>query len=145
MTWTTTIKRYRYTGFGFLIGVLIWGFGTWLEFNVEKLPFQWWALAYLHRIQPLIIAYDLAPFVLGWIGWLLDRQRNLLQVISRAKKEWETIFDVFNDLIFVTDSDGKILRCNGAVVSRLNTSFQTVIGKPISEILSMSETSADNV
>jgi len=73
MTWTTTIKRYRYTGIGFLIGVLIWGFGTWLEFNVEKLPFQWWALAYLHRIQPLIIAYDLAPFVLGWIGWLLDR------------------------------------------------------------------------
>ena len=143
MTWTTTIKRYRYTGIGFLMGVLIWGFGTWLEFNVEKLPFQWWALAYLHRTQPLIITYDFAPIVFGLIGWLLDRQRNLLDVISRGKKEWETVFDSFADLIFITDASGKIIRCNHAAIDRLNTTFSFVLGKPLDEILSVGERTVD--
>ena len=74
MAWTTNFKRYRYTVMGFLAGILIWSFGSWLEFRIEKLPFQWWALAYLHRIQPLIITFDLAPVVLGLIGWLVDRR-----------------------------------------------------------------------
>src|SRR5690349_19359081 len=143
MTWTTKIKRYRYTVIGFLMGVLIWGFGTWLEFNVEKLPFQLWALAYLHRTQPLIITYDFAPVVFGLIGWLLDRQRNLLDVISRGKKEWETVFDSFADLIFITDANGKIMRCNHAAIDRLNTTFSFVLGKPLEEILSVGERAAD--
>jgi PAS domain S-box-containing protein len=144
MVWTTTIKRYRYTVIGFITGILIWGFGTWLEFKVENLPFQYWSLGYLHRTQPLIITFDFAPVVFGLIGWLLDRQRNLLQVISRAKKEWETIFDVFNDLIFVTDASGTVIRCNHAVVDRLNSSFLAIIGKPISEILRTGENDADS-
>ena len=143
MVWTTTIKRYRYTVIGFIVGMLIWGFGIWLEFNVENLPFRWWSLGYLHRTQPLIITFDFAPIVFGFIGWLLDRQRNLLQVISRAKKEWETIFDVFNDLILVTDADGTVIRCNHAVVDRLNSSFPSIIGKPISEILRTGANNAD--
>src|SRR5215207_789038 len=139
MAWTTNIKRYRYTIIGFLVGVLIWGFGSWLEFSVEKLPFQFWALVYLHRTQPLIVTFDFAPVLFGLIGWLLDRQRNLLQVISRAKKEWEVIFDSFSDLIFVTGPDEKIVRCNHAVIDRLNTRYVNVIGRSISEILNSSE------
>ena len=142
MAWTTNIKRYRQAIMGFLAGILIWAFGIWLEFRVEHLPFQLWALAYLHRIQPLIITYDLAPIVLGLIGWLLDRQRNLLQVISRGKKEWETIFDSFSDLIFVSGADGTIIRCNRAVIDRLNTSYVNVIGRSMSEILDSSEQDA---
>ena len=143
MAWTTNIKRYRYTIIGFLVGILIWGFGTWLEFRVEKLPYQFWALGYLHRIQPLIIAFDFIPVVLGLIGWLVDRQRNLLGVISRAKKEWELIFDSFADLIFITDASGRIIRCNHAVIDRLNTTFLFVIGKPIDEVLRAGERAAD--
>jgi PAS domain S-box-containing protein len=124
---------------GFLVGVLIWGFGSWLEFRVEKLPVRFWALLYLHRIQPLIVTFDFAPILFGLIGWLLDRQRNLLQVISRAKKEWETIFDSFSDLIFVSGADGTIIRCNRAVIDRLNTSYVNVIGRSMSEILDSSE------
>src|SRR5215207_366293 len=139
MAWTAIIKRYQYTIIGFLVGVLIWGFGSWLEFRVEKLPFQIWALVYLHRTQPLIFTFDVAPFLFALIGWLLDRQRNLLQVISRAKKEWEVIFDAFSDLIFVTGPDEKIVRCNHAVIDRLNTHYANVIGKPLSELLDSSE------
>ena len=47
----------------------------------------------------------------------------------------EFIFDLLSDLIFVTGSDGVIVRCNQAVIDRLNTHYINVIGKPISEIL----------
>ena len=143
MTWTTNIKRYHYTIMGFLVGLLIWGFGTWLAIRAEHLPYQFWALGYLHRIQPLIATFDFAPIVFGLIGGLLDRQQNLLGVISRAKKEWEIIFDSFADLVIVTDSSGKIIRCNHAVIDRLNTTFTFVIGKPIDEILRVGDQSSD--
>lgn len=143
MAWTTNIKRYRYTIVGFLVGTLIWGFGTWLEIRFERLPFQLWALGYLHRIQPLIVTYDFAPIVFGLIGVLLDRQQNLFGVISRAKKEWETIFDAFTDLIIITDANGRIIRCNHAVIDRLNTTFSFVIGKPIDEIFRVGEQDAN--
>ena len=83
---TANFRKYRYTFYGFLIGILALGLGMWLEFNTERLPLAFWALVYLHRIQPNIITYDLAPIIFGAIGILLDRQRNLLQVISHAKK-----------------------------------------------------------
>jgi len=135
MDWTTNFKKYRYTFYGLLTGVLVLGFGIWLEFNNEKLPYAFWALVYLHRIQPIMITYDLAPIIFGVIGWLLDKQQNLLQVISHAKKDWETVFDALADLIFVTDSEGLIVRCNYAVIDRLNTRYVNVIGRSISEIL----------
>ncbi|MEP6895521.1 MAG: PAS domain S-box protein, partial [Chloroflexota bacterium] len=108
----------------------------------EHLPFGFWALLYLHRTQPIIITYDLAPITFGVIGSLLDRQRNLLQVISHAKNEWETIFDAFADLIFVIDSKGRLVRCNHAVIDHLNTQYFKVIGKPLSEILASDNESA---
>ena len=39
MKWTANFKKYPYTFYGFIIGVLILGFGMWLEFDLEKLPF----------------------------------------------------------------------------------------------------------
>ena len=139
MEWITYLRRYRYAFYGFLIGVLILAFGFWLEFNNENLPFTFRALVNLHRIQPILFTFDFAPLIFGVIGWLLDSQRNLLQVISHGKKEWETIFDSFSDLIFVTDTEGMIFRCNHAVIDRLNTRYVNVIGKPISEILTLRE------
>jgi PAS domain-containing protein len=139
MEWITNLRRYRYAFYGFLAGVLILAFGFWLEFNNENLPFTFRALVYLHRIQPILFTFDLAPVIFGIMGWLLDLQRNLLRVISGGKREWEAIFDSFSDLIFITDSEGMIVRCNHAVIDRLNTRFVNVIGKPISEILTIRE------
>jgi PAS domain S-box-containing protein len=113
--------------------------GYWLELDHQHLPIAFWAFGYLHRIQPIIITFDFAPIMFGIMGGLLDRQRNLLKVISHGKKEWETIFDSFSDLIFVTDSEGRIIRCNHAVVDHLNSGYANVIGKPISEILNSQE------
>ena len=69
----------------------------------------------------------------------LAQELELLQqvetVISRGKKEWETIFDAVADLIFVTDSGGNITRVNKAAVQKLNSSFQAIIGSPLLEVI----------
>lgn len=51
--------------------------------------------------------------------------------VVRAKKEWEATFDRIPDLLVLTDSEGVILRCNRSTVDRLQTTFQTTIGKPL--------------
>jgi len=62
-----------------------------------------------------------------------DRQQAEIS-ISRAKREWETTFDAISDLILLTDSQSRIVRCNQATVQRLETTFTEVIGKPIEEV-----------
>jgi two-component system sensor histidine kinase/response regulator len=57
------------------------------------------------------------------------------EVISRGKKEWESTFDAVADLIFIVDPAGKIARCNKAVIQKLNTSYQALIGTPFLEAL----------
>lgn len=64
------------------------------------------------------------------------------QVISRGKKEWESTFDAVTDLIFIVDSDGNIARCNKAVITKLNSSYKEIIGKPFLETLRGNDQSA---
>lgn len=62
-------------------------------------------------------------------------QREILErhqaetIISRAKREWETTFDAIPDPIILTDSNGKIIRCNHAATLRLKQPYTTIIGQ----------------
>ncbi|WP_299027278.1 response regulator [uncultured Thermanaerothrix sp.] len=62
-------------------------------------------------------------------------QREILErhqaetIISRAKREWEITFDAIPDPIILTDSTGKIIRCNHATTVRLKQSYTTLIGQ----------------
>lgn len=61
--------------------------------------------------------------------------RQLAEInISRAKREWETTFDAIPDLILITDSDGKIIRCNRATILKLESSYSVTLGRPIEEV-----------
>ena len=60
---------------------------------------------------------------------------QLEKVISRGKKEWETVFDTVQDAIFVVRQDGGIARANLSAVRWLGTTFQGVINKPIEQVL----------
>ncbi len=60
---------------------------------------------------------------------------QLEKVISRGKKEWETVFDTVQDAIFVVRQDGSIARANLSAVRWLGTTFQGVINKPIEQVL----------
>ena len=135
MEWLKNRTVQRFTAFGVLGGLLFLIAGLWLTFTDRHLPLAWWAFPYIHRTEHMVIMLDLAPVVFGVMGALLGSQYSLSTTIARGKKEWETTFDAFSDLIFIVDEQNKIKRCNHAVIDRLNTTFQNVIGKSIIEIL----------
>src|SRR4026208_1592655 len=104
MDWLKNRKVQQFAAMGFLGGLLFMISGYWLEFNKDQLPLTWWVLLYVHRTEPMVFLLDLAPIIFGIMAGLLGIQSSLSATISRGKKEWETIFDSFSDLIFVTDS-----------------------------------------
>ncbi len=55
--------------------------------------------------------------------------------VVRAKKEWEATFDRIPDLLVLTDAGGNILRCNRSTIDRLQTTFQSILGKHLSVFL----------
>ena len=62
-----------------------------------------------------------------------ERQR-VAKAIRRAKMEWEETVDAVRDMVFLTDIEGKVLRCNRALIERLQSTFSDIIGKKVSEI-----------
>lgn len=64
---------------------------------------------------------------------ILERHQAEANII-RAKKEWEATFDAISDLILLTDTNGKIIRCNRATTQTLKTSYADLIGKNIEEV-----------
>lgn len=129
---------YRYALWGFAGGFLFPLVGTWIEITTLNLPLNFASFLAVQRSQPLLWIIDSAPLVLGFLSAIAGSQRNLAILVDRGKKEWEAIFDSFSDPIFVTDASGVILRCNHAVIDRLNTTFSFVIGKPLADVLSAS-------
>ena len=126
---------YRFVFYGFIGGLLFLFLGLWLEFNKQHLPPTLWSFRYLHRTEPMIFMLDLAPLLFAAMAGLIGLQRDLHSIISKGKKEWEVTFDASLDPIFVIDEHSRILRCNRAVIARLNTSFPSVVGKLLSEVL----------
>jgi PAS domain-containing protein len=139
MDWLKNRTVQRFAAVGFLGGLAFVIVGIGLELNKNNLPLSLWSFLYLHRTEPIIFVVDFAPVVLGAVGGLLGLQKSLSETIAQGKKEWETIFDSFSDLLFMTDTDGRVLRCNHAVVDRLNVPFARVIGKPLAELLGLRE------
>ena len=120
MDWLKNRTVQRFVVVGFLGGLLVTLLGFWLEFNRNHLPLAWWAFPYIHRTQPLMLMLDFAPIVFAAMAGLLGVQFALSETIARGKKEWEATFDSLADLIFVVDGQSKIIRCNHAVIDRLN-------------------------
>jgi PAS domain S-box-containing protein len=56
------------------------------------------------------------------------------EVLIRAKREWEALFDAMRDLVMIINLDGRIIRCNKASIHYLKNSFQEVIGQPIEQV-----------
>jgi PAS domain S-box-containing protein len=135
MVWYKNRTLYFYSLLGIAVGTIFLIAGVWLEFERQRLPYTIWSFLYLHRTGPMIIMLDLAPFVFGAMTGLIGLQKHLTAMVTRAKLEWEIIFDSFSDPIFVTDAQGIIYRCNHAVIDRLNLPFYKIIKKPLVEFL----------
>lgn len=65
----------------------------------------------------------------------VDERRQTETKIGDAKKEWELTFDAVNDLIFLTDAEDRIVRCNRAAANQLHLSYQQMLNQPLSQVL----------
>jgi PAS domain S-box-containing protein len=136
MKWFDDGRSRWYILWGFVFGLFIVVIATFIEISGKHLAWSFASFLEVQRTQPIVRFAYIAPPIMAFMAGLLGNQKRLSAVISRGKKEWETIFDSFSDLILVTDPEGMVIRCNRAVIDRLNTHYANVIGKPISEILS---------
>jgi PAS domain-containing protein len=136
MTWYRNPNVIRYAAIGFLAGFIFPVAGFLFECSLLSLPCSLSSFLLIQRTQPLIWIIELAPLVLGGMAGLFGRQRGFLSVISQAKKEWETTFDAFSDPVFITDHEGRIVRCNHAVLDRLNSTYDKTLGRRLDDVLS---------
>jgi len=139
MTWHKNKTIIRYAAIGFLAGFLFPVVGFLLECRTSHLPCVFESFWYIQHSQPLIWIIELAPLVLGLLAGMLGQQRSFLGIISQAKKEWETTFDALSDPIFITDREGRVIRCNHAALDRLNSTYPKTLGRQLDDILSEGE------
>ncbi len=139
MHWLKNSTVRKFAIIGFLGGLLFVVAGIWIELDKNRLPLSLWSFLYLHRTVPIIFVVDLTPIIFGVVGGLLGLQKSLSEIVAQGKQEWETIFDSFSDLLFMTDERGIVLRCNHAVIDRLNTRYVNVVGRSLTELLGLTE------
>jgi PAS domain S-box-containing protein len=62
-------------------------------------------------------------------------QAELFEMVTRAKKEWESTFDAMSDGIFIFDRSGRLIRVNRAGAAMDHASPEALLGKQCCEIL----------
>lgn len=128
-------KIYQYSVAGGIAGLIITLFGAYLELDHYQIPFTLQEIVRIHLDEPALFLLDLAPFVMGFMGGMIGAQSELSGKISRAKREWEEIFDSVSGPIIYTNENEDVVRCNHAFIDKLNSSYFKVLGKPLSEFL----------
>lgn len=65
-----------------------------------------------------------------------EELNSLFTQVEAAKKEWERTVDCLDDMVILTDSEGKIKRCNRALKNFTALSYMEILGKNWEELLS---------
>ncbi len=71
-----------------------------------------------------------------------EELNSLFRQVEVAKKEWERTVDCLDDMVILTDSEGKIKRCNRALKKFTSLSYLEILGKNWEELLSEYEIKA---
>ncbi len=67
--------------------------------------------------------------------WTTGRLRDATLGLEQAKAEWEAAFDALQDMVFVTDRDGRLLRANRAFAKALGSRPHELAGRRLAELL----------
>ncbi len=70
---------------------------------------------------------------------LLKQQRMLINLISQAKREWESAVDALPDLIALIDVEQRVIRCNKAMIKAMGVPFEEAIGQPCYKYIHQTE------
>ena len=74
------------------------------------------------------------PELIAWLHALL-RIRQVERFLRQSARDWQITFDAISDAVCLLDPDGKIVRCNRALVQLAGRSFQALIGASVDTLL----------
>ena len=80
-----------------------------------------------------------------------DQQRQheelnqLFRLVRRGKKEWESTMDCVKEVVVLVDREGRIRRCNKALVALTGKGFNDLLGREITEVLDAGPGSFDDL
>ena len=74
------------------------------------------------------------PELIAWLHALL-RIRQVERYLRQSAREWQITFDAISDAVCLLDPQGKIVRCNRALVRLAGSSFQALIGASVDTLL----------
>ncbi|MEE9214080.1 MAG: PAS domain S-box protein, partial [Thermodesulfobacteriota bacterium] len=71
------------------------------------------------------------------IGIIRDvtKRKKLDEALMNAAREWRTTFDAIGDAVSLLDKDGKIIRCNKAMVNMARKPFRKILGMSCCEFI----------
>jgi len=69
--------------------------------------------------------------------------KTLATLVLKAKQDWEHVVDAMPDLISIIDKDHRIVRVNKAMLDKIGTSYQDVLGKKCHLCVHSTETPID--
>jgi two-component system sensor histidine kinase/response regulator len=142
-------NKFFYTLAGALMGLCFPVIATLLSILSQGKELQWATFRAAQAHQPELWLIDTVPVFMAMAFWLagvredrlvkardkseqtVDEQTRVEGLISRAKKEWETIFDAVSDPIILVDDSERILRCNHATADLFGMTFQKLIGRSL--------------
>lgn len=76
----------------------------------------------------------IAGYLLSSREWTASRLRAAGEYLERARVEWEAAFDTLHEMVFVTDTAGRIVRANRTFANLLGARPHELAGKKVSEL-----------
>ncbi len=104
-----------------LVGYFFFSKGSFLDLLIFDVPSQ------EIYVRTFLL---LACLVFGLvISRQLERQNELQEIITTAKKEWEETFDIIHDAVTIHDRDFNVVRMNRAAARLLRMPFQKALSQ----------------
>ena len=64
-----------------------------------------------------------------------EKLDELFKQVEQAKQEWEATLDCMDDIVILTDSNGKVIRCNNALAKLIGVPANDVLNRPWCELI----------
>ena len=68
-----------------------------------------------------------------------EKLDELFKQVEQTKQEWEATLDCMDDIVILTDNNGKVIRCNSALAKLIDVPASEVLNRPWYELIGYNE------
>jgi PAS domain S-box-containing protein len=127
---------YQYLALGFTFGMLFPTFAIIFVIMEHDWAFEIASAIDAHRANGLLYIIDTAPLFLGLFAWYAGiREERVVALKRMVEVDLDKYFQISTDLVAICDVEGRLVRCNQAFHTKLRYPPESLIGRPILEII----------